>query len=269
MLSLNYDPFSVFAGSSTPVGLYARKRWLAEDSKSWERDFADTVNRLYEGQCEDGSWNGSIIESVRRLFGLHLTVRSANPSIERGLDWLAGLMKAKSGIQRACRNERPGLKALRGLPFVPGGLFHLVMGSGLFLSTIFGRENSPFILECYAALEKRGVKDCGGWGGLASSNNILRAFVVHPEYSRKDAVLAAVKALAGLQKPEGSWPRPISLHQAVNALAHLDSSEADFILEKALRYLANHQNSDGTWGREDREWKTFLTVHAMKRKGLL
>jgi len=30
-----------------------------------------------------------------------------------------------------------------------------------------------------------------------------------------------------------------------------------------------HQNTDGTWGRSEPEWNTFLAIHALKNKGLL
>jgi hypothetical protein len=29
------------------------------------------------------------------------------------------------------------------------------------------------------------------------------------------------------------------------------------------------QNDDGTWGRADKEWQTFLVVHALCNKGVL
>jgi hypothetical protein len=38
-------------------------------------------------------------------------------------------------------------------------------------------------------------------------------------------------------------------------------------LRKAGRVLYDSQNEEGTWGREDREWNAFLTVHALKNTG--
>jgi len=38
---------------------------------------------------------------------------------------------------------------------------------------------------------------------------------------------------------------------------------------KALMILSNTQNVDGSWGDEDREWNTFLVVHALKNKACL
>jgi hypothetical protein len=59
----------------------------------------------------------------------------------------------------------------------------------------------------------------------------------------------------------------VPFYQTVNALAHLDSEDADVQLKKAFKHLSRTQNLDGTWGRSQKEWKTFLVVHAMRRKG--
>jgi len=38
----------------------------------------------------DGSWFCSTIETIKRLFGLHLTVRSPTAQIDASLAWLLG-----------------------------------------------------------------------------------------------------------------------------------------------------------------------------------
>jgi hypothetical protein len=37
-------------------------------------------------------------------------------------------------------------------------------------------------------------------------------------------------------------------------------------LERAFKRLYATQGHDGTWGRTDREWNTFLIIHALKNK---
>ena len=66
--STRYDPLAVFRESKTPTGLYARKRWLEESSRSWKTGFQETVEFLKAGQDRDGSWNHSVLETVKRLF---------------------------------------------------------------------------------------------------------------------------------------------------------------------------------------------------------
>jgi hypothetical protein len=60
----------------------------------------------------------------------------------------------------------------------------------------------------------------------------------------------------------------VPFYQTVNALAHLNLSQADIQLERAFKRLHEMQRRDGSWGRSQREWNTFLIVHALKNKGV-
>jgi hypothetical protein len=51
--------------------------------------------------------------------------------------------------------------------------------------------------------------------------------------------------------------------------AHLDFPLAESQLERAFKRIYENQNLDGTWSRSEPEWNTFLTIHALKNKGLL
>jgi hypothetical protein len=268
-LAPRYDPLAVFSQSKTPVGLYARKRWLQERSTTWEQDFRKTVASLVAGQGRDGSWNGSIVKSVRCLFWLHLTVREPNKAIDRCLDWLVEKSRRVFTKRHGSLGEPITNRLLKGLPFTEGCGAFFLSGATLFLATIFGRQKDPRILSVYKRLEELGKAGQGRWCGWSCSNNIFRAFVVHPEYTEADSVALAVRAFGNAQERSGRWRRPVPFYQTINALAHLNSKEADAQLEKAFEWLFKTQNRDGTWGRSDREWKTFLVVHAMKNKGVL
>ena len=88
-MQLPYDPIQVFRTSITPAGLYARQKWLGEShTKSYRIDFQNTVTHLLEGQFSDGSWEHSIIKTIRHLFGLHLTVRDRTEPSKKALEWL-------------------------------------------------------------------------------------------------------------------------------------------------------------------------------------
>ncbi len=53
---LKYDPLSIFKGSATPAGLYARNRWIGLDNDSrWQKDFDKTVAALSKGQLANCS----------------------------------------------------------------------------------------------------------------------------------------------------------------------------------------------------------------------
>ena len=97
----------------------------------------------------------------------------------------------------------------------------------------------------------------------------MRALVVHPLFKQDPLVSEVVKSLRLLQYDEGDWGWRVPFYQTVNALAHLESTDADRQLEKAFGKLANTQNEDGSWGTDQPEWNTFLVVHALRNKGVL
>jgi hypothetical protein len=267
---LRPDPYQVFRQNDSPVGLYARQKWLGEGEDSqWKSAFATTVKRLLAGQSADGSWNQSVMTTIQHLFGLHLTVRYPTQPIDKALDWLMALaFKEFSRIRKDFHQQIPS-RDLENLPFTPGCSGFLLLGAALLLASIFGREQDSSALEAYEWLKEEGIKKNGRWCGWSCSNNILRAFVVHPRYSKSRATELAVHALAHVQDSSGKWPRGVPFYQTVNALAHMDSPTSDRQVRNAFRHLHRTQNPDGTWGRSQREWNTFLVLHAMSRKGAL
>jgi hypothetical protein len=112
--------------------------------------------------------------------------------------------------------------------------------------------------------ENTGDRDTG-----SDISNALRALIVHPDHAEDPATAALVDHLGEIQDPSGRWPAQIPFFQTVNALAHLRLNSAHRQWVKALAILPNAQNVDGSWGDEDREWNTFLVVHALKNKGHL
>jgi hypothetical protein len=269
-MRLRSDPFQIFRNSKTPAGLYARKKWLKEHyHSSYKHDFEETVRFLLSGQASDGSWENSFIRTVRRLFGLHLTVRDEIEPIRKGLDWLLDRTSTFFRRQRIHLAEKIPENRLAGLPFTKGSSVLLITSATLFLFCVFGRENDPEILKIYDWLQAEGSKGSGRWCGWSSYYNLLRAFVVHPHYSRQKAVTLAVKNLRRIQMNSGIWPGDVPFYQTVNALAHLDSNEGDAQLALAFERLHRTQRPDGTWSRSQPEWHSFLVVHALKNKGQL
>ncbi|MFZ5908303.1 MAG: hypothetical protein ACOYVJ_13045 [Nitrospirota bacterium] len=68
---------------------------------------------------------------------------------------------------------------------------------------------------------------------------------------------------------DGCWTGQIPFYQTVNALGHLDFGQSDTALKRAFVLLREKQNTDGTWGMTQKEWNTFLIVHALTRKRAL
>ncbi len=262
-----HDPYAVFRSSTTPAGLYARKKWLGESSTpQWKEDFAAAVAALVRGQSADGLWRKSAIETIHRLFGLHLTVRSPDPCIDKGLDAL--LCIASAALAEA-QPDCVVAERLLGLPFAPGSRAAILIPATLFLGTIFGRSAAPDIMALYdraVQVVDHGIdhRERTSW-----RHNLLRALVVHPQYADLPATRRIVAWLADHQTRQGDWGVDIPFYQALNALAHLETLAADRQTKRAIDHLCATQHADGSWGASQRLWCTFLAVHAMRNKGMV
>ncbi|MCF8117108.1 MAG: hypothetical protein K9K33_11985 [Desulfarculaceae bacterium] len=250
---LKYGPLAFFGSSTTPAGLYARQRWLGGDAHL-AADMKKRVSALNKGQGKDGSWGNSPLETLGRLFGLHLTQREPDRTVERGLDWLLPRALAPGGCGPAPRAARE----MHGLPFAPSRAKDFWPAAALFLAATFGRGADPAVAGGLQHINKRLAGERGlGWG---AAGNLLRALAVHPRFQRGRGVGAFLDRLAGA----GQWPRGLPFYRSVNALAHLPGRRAAALLEPCWPRLERTQAADGWWGRTDREFKSFLVVHALK-----
>ncbi len=269
-MKLRYDPYQVFRRSKTPAGLYARQKWLNEaETHDWKLDFEGTVSALWIGKMPDGSWRHASQPTIERLFGLHLTVRLPNPEIETALDWLIEKMNLTRNDIQVYGGGNASNVPLTGLPFVMSRPSMFLTGATLFLASIFGRARDPNILTRYRELSEAAIKNEGRWDDNASTHNIFRAMVVHPDFAADSATAMAVDRLAEMQTERGDWGNELAFYQTLNALAHLESPQATRQLEKSFENVVRTQNTDGTWGQTEPEWNSFLVVHALKSKGIL
>lgn len=269
-MKLRHDPFQVFRSSQTPAGLYARQNWLDEaDMPAWQTDFKDCVTTLLDGQLANGSWQQSAMTTISRLFGLHLTLRSASDRIEDALNWLLrNVQDSLNGIDSRSGTDLEGAD-LTGLPFVLSHPPLFLTGATLFLCSIFNCQHDPAVMAVYQRLHSDGLIKKRLAKDTASMHNIFRALVVHPDFARESLTAEVVAMYADLQNEVGEWGNRLPLFQTVNALAHLNLPDAEAQLERAFPRLLETQHDDGTWGRRDPEWNTFLCIHALKKKGLL
>lgn len=267
---LQFDPMQVFRFSKTPVGLYARQYWLSESqTPQWRHDFNYAIKMLYQGQSASGCWNNSLIDTIRHLFYLHLTIREQTQAVRAGLDWLLSTALDSPNNLLDRRREKYLVDEIRGLPFAHSRSGIFLTTASIFLAAVFGRHNDQHVLATFDKLDRESIQTGGYWHGWASLTNVLRAFAVHPTYARSGSVVLAVNALANAQTPEGNWISSVPLFKTINALAHLNMPQADRQFGRALARLTRTQSHDGSWGRIEPEWSTFLVVHALKRKGIL
>jgi len=262
-----HDPYAVFRSCTTPVGLYARQKWLGESSTpQWKEDFAGAVAELVRGQSADGLWQGSVIETIHRLFGLHLTVRKPDLCIDTGLDTL---LRIASAALAEAQSDCATAEQLLGLPFAPGSRVAILVPATLFLCAIFGRSAAPDIMALYDRAVQLVDHETDHREKTSWQHNLLRALVVHPRYTDHPATRRIVAWLADRQTRQGDWGADIPFYQALNALAHLDTPAADRQTRRAIDHLSATQHADGSWGASQRQWCTFLAVHALRNKGIL
>ncbi len=269
-VELHQNPLQIFEASKTPAGLYARQKWLDESETSeWQDDFHETVLSLMKGQSEDGSWHDSPLETVRRLFGLHLTLRERTEDIDKALDWLIKRILNHNLLDPPEPMEVLTADAFRGLPFISGQPHLSLVCATLFLAAVFQRRSESAVIAHYRLLSRWVLQYRGNTNAWPDLSNALRALIVHPDFSGDSATAALVDDLSEIQDPRGRWPDPIPFFLTINAIAHLQVDSAHRQWAKALTTLSNIQNVDGSWGDEDREWNTFLVVHALKNKACL
>jgi hypothetical protein len=185
------------------------------------------------------------------------------------LDWLIAFIDPSTFNTIDCLRERITIEQLRGLPFSLGHYGILMVTSILFLATVFGRGNNNRVIEAYRNLEQEIIHKEGYLCGGKCLSNVIRALVVHEYYSNSRATTLIIKALGKMQTSTGNWKSHIPFYRTLNALAHLDTLVANSQFELALKRLHRTQSRDGSWGRVDPEFSTFLVVHALKRKNLL
>ena len=263
---IKYNPYAIFKESRTPPGLYARQKWLNEGkSEQYRADFTTTVTALKSPFSDYNDRFEGILDSLHRLFGLHLTVREMDPFINTTLRELIVECNGRlPKIKRALLTDQ-----LRGLPFAATSLEFFIVPATLFLSSIFGKANDPPIKKLYDKLASDVMNSTAFRRDPAAMYNSLRALVVHPGNEFRSVTDSVVSWMFDRQTAKGDWGPMIPFYQAVNALAHLNGPEANGQFKKALVHVIDIQNTDGSWGSADKEWQTFLVVHALRNKGVL
>ena len=268
MINIRFDSLQIFKTGKSPAGLYARKKWLDEsETSAWQDDFKETVSSLMANQSTDGSWFQSPVETIRRLFGLHLTVRERTVDIDKAMRWLIR-ETFNNNLSEALDSRFPA-EAFRELPFIKAQDHLTMICATLFLACVFQLENDKQVVDHYQLLTRwldNHAEHADVW---TDKSNILRAMIVHPVYANDSATLKLVDDLAEKQEPSGQWSPPIPFFLTVNALAHLQSESAHLQWLKAFPLLSASQQKDGSWGDQDAQWNTFLVVHALRNKKCL
>ena len=262
---LRYNPFNIFRGKISPVSLYARKKWLGEAGETvFENDFNKTLRKLTESCFRDDS---DLLEKIEILFSLHLTKRETTSEIDNTID---SLISESDILFETHDKSVVKTEYLKNLPFAESRGFQFYPCAALFLASVFGKASEEKTEVLYrkliSCINSNRMEDLS----ISFLHNFFRALVVNPEYAEEEITITILKHFFNKQNSYGHWGVKIPFYQMLNAVAHLDLPEADIQLEKGFKRLVKLQNPDGSWGiGQDKEWKTFLSVHALKNRSLL
>jgi len=186
---LRHSPYAIFEDSQSPPGLYARQKWLKQsETETYRADFAATVAKLRYVDMNPGSRSELILEKLHRLFGLHLTVRNTDRSIETALSEVIGENRVK--LQQSEIVLKPD--RLQGLPFAATRWEFFIRPASLFLAAIFGKATDPGVDPIYTQLAANVTDSSAFRSDAAAMHNALRALVVHPDDRFRPATRSAV-----------------------------------------------------------------------------
>ena len=245
-------------------------RWGKQPGEAW----------LPPAQQADGSWNGSVADTIQQLYALWLVHPVLDETAQKGLRWLLEYnrppMRTLDETRvsydnlffEMARGEAPRLRVLSGVPFNSGCSGFVKTGAALFLAAGFGLAEDERVRNAYITLERIPARREGWWCSASCGANIFQAFAACPAPARGPAMALALEYLAGRQTKRGDWTGGIPFYSTFNALSRLDHPQAARMFERALPRVTGAQAANGAWGRDDQELKTFLVLDALDRAGM-
>jgi hypothetical protein len=278
-MELRADWRPCLAKSTTSYGIYARRRWLGDETKTLRRRQSEAAARLRRGQREDGSWASSEAETIRRLFHLHLVGGEPEEVVRAGLDYL--LEKGQPPLRytsgdgapyshlffRTRKYEAAKLNRLRGTPFTPGCSGFVKSGAALVLASLFGLEGDEAIERAFRSFDRVNAVRKGRWCSPSCGQNVLQAYSVHPRKSKGAAMRRAIAWHEAHQTRTGAFER-VPFLPSLLAMSRVDLPSAGRLTRRAIPALLRRQGRDGAWGRVDREWQTLMAVEILRNAGL-
>jgi hypothetical protein len=280
-MELRYEPYAVFKRRSNPYALYARTHWMGEPVSRVKDATKRRVDSITKSQKKDGSWKGSVVKTVENLYVLSLLAPQRSDVGVRGVDWL--LEKGEPPTVRISGDGSPytGLPfkvghedvrqiyTRRDLPFHQGCSGFFKAGAALYFSGIFSKTDDERVAIAFKSLDKTLRIRGGKWCNVACSGNILRGYVAHPRKGNSSQTKRALRYMEQVQTKAGGWKGTPFFYQAFNTIAQSDLPSARRQVARAMNRIVRTQNPDGTWGRSNTEFNTFMVLDGLHRHGVL
>jgi len=280
-MELKYSPYTIFKKSKNPYALYARTKWMGESSSLLKSKIQRLTDTLLRSQSRNGSWSDSVVRTVENLYTLSL-LSPGNRSVgQKAVDWLlekdhppiiyvSGDGSPYSGLFfKVQHDDVKSIYDRRDLPFTRGCSGFFKTGAALYFSGIFGRSDDKRVAAAFKSLDKVLVIRKGKWCNIPCSNNILRGYLSHP--CKRDSAQSrkALKVLEEVQTETGGWRGTPFFYQTFNTVAQSNLPGARRQMRRAMDRVARSQNRDGTWGRSNVEFNTFMILDALHRQGVI
>jgi hypothetical protein len=264
------NPLTIFQNSSTPIARHALSRWARQPQPPWDPP----------PQRADGSWNGSVADTIQQLYWLWLANPIPDEAAQKGMRWLLenhlppmrtldpDRVSYDNLFFAMGRGDAPRLRKLSGVPFNEGCSGFVKTGAALFLASGFGMADEERVTKALATIERIPARRQGWWCSPSCGANLFQAGAAYPDFARGEAMNLALGYLAERQSKNGTWSGGIPFYATFNALSRLEQPQAARLFERALPKVLSSQLPDGGWSRSDSELKTYLVLDAFERTGM-
>jgi hypothetical protein len=280
-MRLRYDPFTAFVDDLSPLGMHIRHSVLRERNPELAIARREFLARLKSDQMPNGSWKDRVVTTIENLYYLLILDEAGSTVGERAVDWLLDDRIESGGRKRASAHLPSGIlhvlsegdgraiRRRRDLITNRGCSALVKTGAALYFSAFFNLEGDPRVIQAFRGLDHLYRQRRKKWCTFPCSNNILRAYVSHPLKKSSRTTKSALARLEQLQTRTGIWKGIPDFYHTLNIVASSSLPAAVRQFERTYEHLHKTQNQDGTWGRTDQKFKTFLVLDALVRQGFL
>jgi hypothetical protein len=263
---LKISPWNYVADLGSPIGVYLRRVVFHKETGADAVLKEELHKTMVADQAEDGSWDQLFVRTANNLWNLSLLGYDAeDKSVGSGLEWLLSIQRHQyrghPGFFHSDNRRDPSLmrSTLYG-EFGPGCTVFYQTTYAIHLFHLFGFDHHHRVQRAVRSYLQFWRPDwCGAWCTI----NVLRVLIEHPLSADSGQVEAGLRYLAKQQTRRGTW-KGLPFYHTFHALSRADHATAKKQLATAFPSVLKRQNSDGSWGRKEKETQTFLVLDALK-----
>jgi hypothetical protein len=256
------DVIDYFRSRRTPLASAALALFDGGDART-------AHEALTAGQRKDGSWKDSLVETVRRLDLLvRLGYDISDPRVAEAAEWVMW----RQGMRHSYRDVFPSpTDKDMGSPFalptgerLPSRVSFCHVYGELALKAVLdaGVKDDPRVRDMLLVFQsmmnslRRGLYCCRNCTGA-----FWRVASRFPQY--RPRVNEGLRALRSRRTASGNW-KGFPFYFTLETLGVIGSAEALNEFEFALDRLARTARPDGSWGRSQRDEKTFAVISGIR-----